>query len=132
MLAVTNIENHRLMIEFLFWTGIRPGEMKALAWEDIDMTEGMLKVHYNIYRLGQLKPPKTLAGYRTIELLPTAIAVLKRQREMTFMLPARLEVLHMRHNKKREEMRRRVFLGRENMPYLKPELFTVPGYWAGL
>lgn len=24
LLAVTNIENHRLMIEFLFWTGMRP------------------------------------------------------------------------------------------------------------
>ncbi|MFM5151270.1 tyrosine-type recombinase/integrase [Aeromonas hydrophila] len=132
LLAVTNIENHRLMIEFLFWTGMRPGEMKALAWEDIDMTEGLIKVRYNINRLGHLKPPKTLAGYRTIELLPSAMAVLKRQRELTFMLPARAETLYMRHNKQREEMRRRVFLGRENMPYVRPELFSAPGYWAGL
>ncbi len=104
--------------------------MKALAWEDIDMTEGLLKVRYNINRLGHLNPPKTLAGYRNIELLPSAMAVLKRQRELTFMLPARAETLYMRHNKQREEMRRRVFLGRENMPYVRPELFSAPGYWG--
>ncbi|BBQ53080.1 hypothetical protein WP2S18C03_21610 [Aeromonas veronii] len=33
------------------------------------------------------------------------------------------------HNKPREGMRRRVFLGRENMPNIRPELFTAPGYW---
>ncbi|MGL5089762.1 MAG: tyrosine-type recombinase/integrase [Aeromonas sobria] len=132
LLNVTNIENHRLMIEFLFWTGMRPGEMKAVAWEDIDMTMGLLKVRYNINRLGQLKPPKTTAGNRTIELLPAAMDVLKRQRELTFMLQPRNEIMHLRHNKKREEIRRRVFLGRENMPYIRPELFTAPGYWARL
>ncbi|HHQ4902480.1 TPA: tyrosine-type recombinase/integrase [Aeromonas veronii] len=132
LLNATSIENHQLMIEFLFWTGMRPGEMKAVAWEDIDMTMGLLKVRYNIDRLGQLKPPKTIAGNRTIELLPAAMKVLRRQRELTFMLPPRLETVHLRHNKRREEMRRRVFLGRENMPYIRPELFTAPGYWARL
>ncbi|WP_421204628.1 hypothetical protein [Aeromonas enteropelogenes] len=113
LLAVTHIELHRQMIAFLFWTGMRPGEMKALAWEDIDMVKGLLKVRYNINRLGQLKPPKTLAGYRTIGWLPQAMAVLRRQCELTFMLPPCLEVLHMRHNKKQVEKRRRGFLGRK-------------------
>lgn len=36
LLAVVHVEQTRDMIEFLAWSGMRPGEMKALAWEYID------------------------------------------------------------------------------------------------
>ncbi|MFP2768093.1 tyrosine-type recombinase/integrase [Oceanisphaera sp. KMM 10153] len=132
LLSVCKVEKHRQMMSFLFWTGVRPGEMKALAWEDIDLTAGTARVRYNLNRAGQIKPPKTQAGQRIIELLPEALAVLKRQRELTYMLPAREEVIHLLHNKTRTEQRRRVFLSRENKPYLNPELMPAPGAWANL
>lgn len=132
LLAACKLEKHRQMIAFLFWTGMRPGEMKALAWEDIDLEAGTARVRYNLNRAGQIKPPKTTAGVRTIELLPEAAAVLRRQRELTYMLPAQTEVIHLLHNKTRTESRRRVFLSRDNKPYLNPELMPAPKAWSNL
>jgi integrase len=88
------------MIEFLFWTSMRPDEMKVAAWEDIDMKMGLLQVRYNIDRRGQLKRPKAIVGNKAIELLPAARNVLRRQRKLNFMLQSRLETIHLRHNKR--------------------------------
>lgn len=132
ILAACEVGHHRQMIAFLFWTGLRPGEMKALAWEDVDLVAGTVRVRYNLNRVGQIKPPKTTAGARTIELLPEALAVLQRQRELTYMQPARDEVIHLLYNKTRTESRRRVFLGRDHQPYARPELMTAPRAWANL
>lgn len=132
LLAVCHHEQHRLMIIISFWTGMRPGEIKALAWEDIDLMAGTISLKYNLNRIGQIKPPKTQAGVRTIELLPEALNVVKRQREITFMQPAREDKIYLLQNKSRVEMRRRVFLSRDNKPYLSPELITTPKLWANL
>lgn len=132
IMAACTREQHQIMIQLLFWTGMRPGEMKALAWEDVDMEAGTAKVRYNLNRAGHIKPPKTLAGIRTIELLPEALNALKRQREVTFMHPARDEQIHFLQNKTRMESRRRVFLSRDNKPYLNPELMSAPKAWANI
>jgi integrase len=131
LLDVVQTEQTRYMIEFLAWTGMRPGEMKALAWEDIDLDQGLIKVRYNIDRQGRLKPPKTSAGIRTIEAMPKAMAVLMRQRVKTFMLATITETVHLKFNKTKSVVRRRVFLSRENKPFIRPELNTVKGAWAG-
>jgi integrase len=130
LLDVVHITKTRDMIELLAWSGLRPGEMKALAWEDLDLVKGILHVRYNINRKGQLKPPKTSAGIRKIELMPFALEVLKRQREKTFMLPALKETVHLKYKRKKQVERRRIFLSRGNKPYKQPELTTVPKQWA--
>ncbi|MEG3753130.1 tyrosine-type recombinase/integrase [Psychromonas arctica] len=130
LLAVVHVEQTKEMIQFLAWTGMRPGEMKALAWEDIDLKEGIAHVKYNINRQGQLKPPKTKSGIRKIELLPLALDVLKRQRSQTYLIPPLIETVHYKLGKTQQVIRRRVFLSRENKPFKRPELSTVPKQWA--
>lgn len=130
LLKVVHVEQTKEMIQFLAWTGMRPGEMKALAWEDIDLEEGIAYVKYNIDRQGQLKPPKTKSGIRSIELLPLALDVLKRQRLKTYLIPPIMETVHYKLGQTQRVIRRRIFLSRENKPFIRPELSTVPKQWA--
>jgi integrase len=130
LLAVVHVSQTRDMIEFLAWTGMRPGEMKALAWEDIDLEQGLIKVRFSLDREGKLKPPKTSAGIRTIELMPLALNILKRQREKTFMQNTIEETVHFKFGKTKRISRRRVFLSRDNTPYIRPELCTATRQWS--
>ena len=132
LLAACAHEHHRLMITVAYWTGMRPGEIKALAWEDIDLVAGTISLKYNLNRAGQIKPPKTLSGVRVIELLPEALNAIKRQREITYMQPVIEETIQLLQNKRRVEFRRRVFLSRENKPYLNPELMSAPKAWENI
>jgi integrase len=75
----------RNMVTLLFWTGLRPGELAALAWEDIDLKKRVLKVVRN--KSGsKYKLPKTESSVREIELLEPAYQALLAQKEITFML----------------------------------------------
>ena len=130
LLSVVHLRQSRDMIEFLAWSGLRPGEMKALAWEDLDLKKGILHVRYNINRKGQLKPPKTSAGIRKMELMPVALNALKRQREYSYMLPPINETVHLKHKRTKQVMRRRIFLSRDKKPYMRPELTTMNHQWA--
>ena len=134
LLNVVHVPQTKLMIEFLAWTGLRPGEMKALAWEDVFIDEikltGYIKVNCNLDRKGNLKTPKTRAGTRKVELLPTTVKLLTSQKEQSFHLPTINEVIHLKHGKTKIISRRRVFLSRNNQPYKRPELATAPKQWA--
>ncbi|MGF2654815.1 tyrosine-type recombinase/integrase [Serratia marcescens] len=66
------------------YTGVRHGELAALAWEDIDLKAGTLTVRRNLTSLGEFTLPKTDAGTdRVIHLIQPAIDALKSQAEMT-------------------------------------------------
>ncbi|WP_274166553.1 Arm DNA-binding domain-containing protein [Enterovibrio gelatinilyticus] len=67
------------------FTGLRHGELCALAWEDIDLLKGELKVCRNLAD-DIFKVPKTKSGERIINLLEPAIDALKRQREITYLM----------------------------------------------
>lgn len=71
-------------IKLAIWTGMRTGEICALAWEDIDMELGELTVRRNITQLRTFKPPKT-GKERTLVLLPPAIEALHDLRAITAM-----------------------------------------------
>ena len=60
-------------------TGMRQGELLGLQWKDIDLEAGTLRVSRSVYD-GEINPPKTKAGNRTIRLSKLAIAALKRHR----------------------------------------------------
>jgi len=134
LLSVVHVPQTKLMIQFLAWTGLRPGEMKALAWEDIFIDEikltGYIKVNCNLDRKGNLKTPKTRAGTRKVELFPTTVKLLISQKEQSFHLPTINEVIHLKHGKIKIISRRRVFLSRNNQPFKRPELATAPKQWA--
>jgi integrase len=51
------------------YTGVRPGEMVALEWRDVDLRNGRLQVRRRLYQ-GKLDYPKT--GPRMVALVPQA------------------------------------------------------------
>jgi integrase len=65
-------------------TGMRQGELCALAWQDVNMERGTLLVRRSVRaRKGggyEFMPPKTKAGKRTITLKPAVIEALKGHR----------------------------------------------------
>lgn len=69
--------------QFAIFSGMRHGELAALAWEDVDLDAGTVKVSRNLNALHMFGPPKTLAGNRTIALLAPAQEALRAQRSIT-------------------------------------------------
>ncbi|HGX2821405.1 TPA: tyrosine-type recombinase/integrase [Escherichia coli] len=66
------------------FTGMRHGEIAALAWEDIDLKAGTITVRRNFTKIGDFTLPKTDAGTnRVIHLLAPAIEALKKQAMLT-------------------------------------------------
>ncbi|MBD8159186.1 DUF3596 domain-containing protein [Pantoea agglomerans] len=81
-----------------FYTGVRHGELVALAWEDIDLKAGTLTVRRNLTTLGDFTLPKTDAGTdRVIYLLEPALGAIRNQAELT-----RLSRQHLTEVKLRE------------------------------
>lgn len=66
-------------------TGMRHGEICALAWEDIDTKEWTIKVNRNLAIKDHFTPPKTESGVRVINLTLPAIEALKNQMAFTRM-----------------------------------------------
>lgn len=130
LLRVIHIPKIKNMVSFLAWTGLRPGELKALAWEDVDMEKKQITVKFNLTREGKLKIPKTVSSFRTIELLPAAYKILVEMKNFTSHLPAIEEVINYKNDKTKSVLRRRVFLSRGNQPYKRPELTTAPKQWS--
>ncbi|HFK7188733.1 TPA: DUF3596 domain-containing protein [Serratia odorifera] len=64
-------------------TGMRHGEICALAWEDIDTRNWSITISRNMALKGHFTPPKTESGNRTIILTDVAIQALKSQMEYT-------------------------------------------------
>lgn len=65
------------------YTGIRPGELCALGWEDIDLVAGTMMIRRNFAK-GIFTVPKTQAGTnRVIHLIAPAIEALKSQLEIS-------------------------------------------------
>ena len=129
LLATIHVPSVKQMVKFLAWTGLRHGELKALAWEDVDLENKKIIVKYNLTRKGKLKPPKTKSGYRVVELLPAALAVLEEMKDESAALPPVTDKIHYKYGKFDIVERRRVFLGRANQPYKRPELTTAPKQW---
>ncbi len=129
LINTVHIPQTKVLIEFLAWTGLRHGEAKALAWEDIDFRNNCLKVRYNLDRQGNLKPPKSKSSVRTVELLPAVVKILKEQKEKSFDIKPYSETIHYKNYRTKQVSRRRVFLSRANQPYKRPELTTNRNHW---
>ncbi|MEX8194290.1 site-specific integrase [Comamonas guangdongensis] len=66
------------MLQFWFNSGLRPGEMQALQWDNIDLDRKTARIVLNQVA-GVIKAPKTEAGKRDVE----AVEALKLQRAMS-------------------------------------------------
>jgi integrase len=56
------------LIQLLALTGLRVSEALALQWANVDLAAGELHVRASLSREGELMPPKTRAGVRTVPL----------------------------------------------------------------
>lgn len=94
------------LIPCLIWTGLSISEQMALAWEDIDLDTGILKVNRGYIRYAY-RVTKNRRRNREIQLLQPVIEALKKQYQITGNLkPALIEVLQ-RDNQtfKKEQLR---------------------------
>lgn len=62
----------RAAVTLAVYTGLRPGELGALAREDVDLTKGVINVNRAITSKGTFKLPKT-GKRRTVMLFPPAL-----------------------------------------------------------
>jgi integrase len=70
----------------LITTGLRRGEALAIAWSDLDMTSGVLRVRRTLQRIkGQLVfgEPKTPRSRRTLTLTAVCLNALRQHRTIT-------------------------------------------------
>ncbi|MCR2775488.1 site-specific integrase [Enterobacter hormaechei] len=66
------------------YTGLRPGELCGLAWEDVDLKAGTVTVRRSLTQKGKFTLPKTDAGTnRVIHLITPALDAFRSQYEMT-------------------------------------------------
>lgn len=104
-----------LIIIVAVHTGLRPGEICALAWEDIDLKKGEIHVSRSLTNKRVFVPPKTDAGIRTITLLKPAHEALLEQYEITGGGQKQEIVFHHRELGKTERQNLRfVFIPGEN------------------
>lgn len=91
------------MWSFSVYTGIRPGELCALGWEDIDLKAGTMMIRRNLAQ-DKFTVPKTQAGTnRVIHLIEPAIEALKSQLEITRLGKEHMIDVHLREYGKKEK-----------------------------
>ncbi|EMC1013064.1 DUF3596 domain-containing protein [Enterobacter bugandensis] len=105
-------------------TGMRPGEVCALAWEDIDLKKGEIHVSRSLTNKGLFVPPKTDAGIRTITLLKPALDALKEQYEITGNSPRQQIIFHHRELGKTEKQNLRFVFSPERCTSGKNRYFS--------
>lgn len=71
-------EDERPLILTAILTGLRSSELRGLRWQDIDLTAATVTVRQRADQWGQIGPPKSDAGKRTIPIPPELVAELKR------------------------------------------------------
>ena len=73
----------RNLFEFAFWTGMRPSEMTALQWGDVNwQKETILVQRAKTYFAKKPETTKTRAGNREVKLLAPALQALLSQKEL--------------------------------------------------
>ncbi len=66
----------------MYSTGIRPGEIIALKWKDINFDKKQINIYKTVVQ-GKLGDPKTPSSVRKVDILPSAYKALKLQYELT-------------------------------------------------
>lgn len=70
-------ETERPFVLTAITTGLRSSELRGLRWQDIDLAAGTITVRQRADQWGQIGPPKSEAGKRTIPVPPELVAELK-------------------------------------------------------
>lgn len=134
--ALMTVDTHRRseqhMVQFALWSGLRPGELIALAWEDIDWVHGTVHVRRALSRDGY-KIPKTRRSLRQVELLTPAREALQDQRALTEVRPPISISVRQRDNRRsRPESVRFIFTNTlTGGPFPDVSVYR-EGFWNGL
>lgn len=99
---------HRNIITVLLYTGVRSGELCALAWEDVDFVNNTIHIRRSTYDSRGLKTTKT-DKERFVDLMPPAVEALKAQRHLTYLFPAKEHQVELPGKSYRTERLRFVF-----------------------
>ncbi len=73
-------ETHRagLFIKFMLHCGLRPQEVAALQWRNVDLKNGIVKIESALKSDGSIGSPKSESGYREIPIPVPFMAELKK------------------------------------------------------
>ena len=58
----------KVIIILLATTGLRAGELRALQWKNLDLSQGVLRVMQAVKKKEGIGPPKTSNGYRSLPI----------------------------------------------------------------
>lgn len=88
--AIPTLEKRedRIYLALCYYTGMRPGEVLALRWEDIDRANGVIHVRRAASRLINkyiISDPKTASGHRDVPLLGELVTVLEPFEEIGYL-----------------------------------------------
>ncbi len=67
----------RPLIVTAIFTGMRASELRGLAWSNVDLDAGLIRVRQRADRYNRLGPPKSKAGRRDIPLAPMVLSGLR-------------------------------------------------------
>lgn len=76
---------HKTLVQFGIWTGLRISELIALEWRDVDMNRRVINVwKTKTQHAKKFEGTKTNAGNREVKLLPPALEALELQKKYTY------------------------------------------------
>lgn len=128
LLEATNHQQIRNLWVLAVSTGMRHGEICALAWEDVDTISWTIKVNRNLAISDHFSPPKTESGIRTINLTQPAIEALKSQMQFTRMKEQNDIIVHLReYGKQRSDSCTFVFNPNVSARYPSKSICYIPG-----
>ena len=80
---LTNCKNQVLKnyLQIAFFTGCRTGEILALKWSDVDLSNGKISINKTINKF-DITSPKTRSSIREIDILPLVKEALKSQKSI--------------------------------------------------
>jgi len=90
---------HKNLIQFAFWSGLRTSELVALKWGDIDWNRKIVRISRAKTQAADVAElPKTRRGARDVKLLAPAIEALTKQKQHSFLMAAGIVFLNPLHS----------------------------------
>ncbi len=101
-------DQHRNIFTLFAYTGLRSGELCALAWEDVDFENEAITIRRSTYDVRGLKTTKTDTE-RVVDLMPPALEALRSQMKLTYLYPAKTHDIELPDKTFRKDTIRFVF-----------------------
>lgn len=86
LLSLLNGHRGEILIKIMFFCGLRPGEVAALVWKDIDLDNRIINVNKAVKKNGTVGAPKSAAGVRKVPIPMELMSVLIQHRKSPFSL----------------------------------------------